>query len=293
MSQLAPEITLSSGHRVPQLGLGVYLTGTDAARTVVRQALELGYRHVDSAAIYGNEAESAQGVLDFLRANPAVPRAAVFYTTKVWEADHGYAETKAAIAKCLERAGELAYIDLLLIHSPRVAGAADDATRRDKRLGTWRAFQEAVDAGSVRSIGVSNYGEHHLRELLEWESLRIKPAVNQIELHPWLQRTSLVAYSRAHGILPEAYSPLTRGQKLKPVDAELAALAQKYGKSPAQVLIRWSLQQGFITLPKSVHVDRLRENFSVWDFELSQEDVDSLGDKNLNGVTGWDPTIEP
>ncbi|VVT53259.1 uncharacterized protein SAPINGB_P003483 [Magnusiomyces paraingens] len=299
-SASVPFIKLSSGHSIPQVGLGVYLTGTDVAAKVVKEGLEVGYRHVDSAAIYGNESEAAQGILEFLSENPAIKRSDIFFTTKVWEADHGYDEAKAAIAKSLERIGGLGYIDLLLIHSPRapitVDEKADEATqlaaKREKRLGTWRAFQEAVDQGIVKSIGVSNYGVAHLEELLAWDGLRIKPVVNQIELHPWLQRTELVEFGRKHGILPEAYSPLTRGQKLKdPIDKDLVALAQKYKRSPAQILIRWSVQQGFITLPKSVHIDRLVENFDIWDFELTEEDANSIGGKELYGITGWDPTV--
>lgn len=295
-----PAISLSSGYSIPQIGLGVYLTGSDVASTVVKQGLEVGYRHIDSAAIYGNEAEAAEGILAFLEENPEVKRADVFFTTKIWEADFGYKKTKAAIERSLERVQGLGYVDLLLMHTPRVNPPASAtsveaaAFRRETRLGTWRAFQEAVAAGTVKSIGVSNFGEHHIRELLEWDGLKVKPAVNQIELHPWFQHAALVDYCRAQDIFPEAYSPLTHGQRLTaPLDATLAALAAKHRKSPAQILIRWSTQKQFVTLPKSVHINRLRENFEVWDFELSEEEVDSLGDKYLYGKTVWDPTVDP
>lgn len=296
-----PSIKLNSGHSIPQLGLGVYLTSKDTAAKVVQEALEEGYRHVDSAAIYGNEVESAQGIIDFLNSDKAkktsTTRADIFFTTKIWEVNHGYDKTKAAIEESFQRVKDLKYIDLLLIHSPRVQvpeglSATESAAERKKiRLGTWKALQEAVEQGIVKSIGISNYGIAHIQELLSWDGLKIKPSVNQIELHPWLQRTELVEFGRKHGIAAEAYSPLTRGQKLK--DPQLAALAEKYNKTPAQILVRWSVQKGFITLPKSVHRDRIIENYSVWDFEITQSDLDLLGGKNLNGVTGWDPTIDP
>lgn len=288
-------IKLNSGHSIPQVGLGVYLTEADVASKVVKQALEVGYRHVDSATIYGNEAETAQGILDFLKENPSVKRSEIFYTTKIWEVDHGYESTKTGIAKSLEKAKGLEYIDLLLIHSPRAQVPGDDiVAKREKRLGTWKALQEAVEQGTVKSIGVSNYGAHHIKEILEWDGLKVKPAVNQIELHPWLQRTELVAFSRSHGIHLEAYSPLTKGRKFKDtVDPGLAALSKKYNKTPAQILIRWSIQQGFITLPKSVNLNRLIENFNVWDFEIAEDDLNSLGGKDLYELTSWDPIVDP
>lgn len=290
-------IRLNSGHLIPQLGLGVYLTGKEVTSAVVRRALELGYRHVDSAAVYANEREAAQGIVKFLRRNPGVKRSEIFYTSKIWEADHGYERAKMAILEALERASGLGYIDLLLVHSPRTPAAArqdDAAARRGARLGTWRALQEAVACGVVRSIGVSNYGEHHLRELLEWDGLRVPPAVNQVEVHPWFQRPALMACLRAHGIHVQASCPLARGRRLHdPVDPALARLARKHRRTPAQILLRWSLQHGYIPLPKSAHAARLAENFNVWDFQLSQEDMDSLGDVNLREPVSWDPTVDP
>lgn len=296
-------IQLNSGRQIPQVGLGVFQTAKQVTRVVVKQALEVGYRHIDSAAAYGNEAECAQAILEFLSENPQIKRADIFFTTKVWEKDHGYDNAKAAIAKSLEQIAGLGYIDLLLIHTPRASTAAvlkegDDASRetvtaqrREKRLGTWKAFQEAVEQGAVKSVGVSNYGIQHLQELLDWDGLKIVPAVNQVELHPWLQRQELVAFGLKHGIHAEAYSPLTRGAKL--ADPALVALSEKYNKTPAQILIRWSLQRGFITLPKSVNYPRIVENFDVHDFELAKEDVENLGDKTVTVGTLWDPTLDP
>lgn len=280
---------LSSGHTIPAIGLGVYLTAADTASDIVLSALEIGYRHVDSAQIYRNEQSSCEGILRFLEKHTSVKRSEIFYTTKVWDSEHGYERTKASIAKSIERlqghgdnpSRTLGYIDLMLVHSPQ--------SDKEKRLGTWKALQEAVAEGKIKSIGVSNYGAHHIDELLQWDGLKIKPAVNQVELHPWLQRRDLVDYCRKHGIVLEAYSPLTRGQRLS-TDPQLQEYSKKYGKSAAQILIKWSLQAGFVTLPKSVHTDRIRDNFEVNDFELTPEDFENLGDKNEYGITGWDPT---
>lgn len=294
-----PLIKLNNGHEIPQIGLGVYLTAQETCSSIVVEALEIGYRHVDTAVSYRNEHEVAQGILNFVNSKaaagpsaPALTRKDVFFTSKIWEVDHGYERCKKAIAQEFEKVKGLEYIDLLLIHSPNVHDASTAEERTAARLGTWKALQESVEQGIVKSIGVSNYGLTHLKELFAWDGLVIPPAVNQIELHPWLQRVELVEYCRSKGVALEAYSPLTRGQKLRePIEPQLAALAKKYGKSPAQILVRWSLQKGFITLPKSVHRQRLQENFDVLDFEISKADLESLGGSELYGVTGWDPTV--
>lgn len=296
MSQ--PYIKLNNGLKIPQVGLGVYLASANTCSSIVTEALQIGYRHVDTAVFYRNEHEAASGILTFVNSKAAAAGAAdkpitrkdCFFTTKIWESDHGYNACKKAIADEFAKVKELGYIDLLLIHSPNVYEGTL-AERRETRLGTWKAMQEAVDEGIVKSIGVSNYGVHHIEELLAWKDLKIVPAVNQVELHPWLQRKELVDFCRSKGIELEAYSPLTRGQKLRdPVDPQLVEYGKKYNKSPAQILIRWSIQMGFITLPKSVHKERLIENFDVFDFELSKQDMESLGDKDAYGITGWDPT---
>lgn len=283
---------LPSGYSIPSIGLGVYLTLPNQAPHVVQTALETGYRHVDSARAYRNERSTCEGILQYLAKHPHVNRTDVYYTTKIGDADHGYEQTKKAIAQSINRlSGEslnesgktLEYIDLMLIHSPQ--------STREKRLGTWKALQEAVKAGLIKSIGVSNYGIPHLNELLTWPGLEIPPSVNQVELHPWLQRKELVLFCRQHQIILEAYSPLTRGQRLS--DPQLELYSKKYKKTPAQILVKWSLQAGFVTLPKSVHDDRIRENFNVNDFELSKEDFENLGNPNEYGVTGWDPTTHP
>lgn len=287
-------VKLNSGYEIPRIGLGVFQTEASEAADAVVSALEFGYRHVDTAKIYKNERNTVEGILRFLeKPGNTVKREEIFYTTKIWNTDHGYENTTTAIEEAIEKlSGEskenqkdrnLKYIDLVLVHSP--------LSNTTKRLGTWKALQEAVKAGKIRSIGISNYGIPHIEELLNWEGLEIKPAVNQIELHPWLQRTELVEYLREKGIVPEAYSPLTRGQRLD--DEQLVEYAKRYNKSPAQILIKWSIQAGFVTLPKSVHAQRIKDNINIDDFELSAKDFENLGDKNENGVTGWDPTTHP
>lgn len=284
MTSPVPKIQLSAGNSIPQLGFGVYLAQAAEAPDIVVTALETGYRHIDTAAFYKNEAAVGEGVAKFLKAHPEVSRSDIFYTTKIWETDYGYEKAKAGIKERLAQVPQLEYIDLLLIHSP-------NASSPEIRLGTWKAMQEAVEEGKVKSIGVSNYGIKHIQELLNWDGLKIKPVVNQIELNPWLQRVELVNFLRENGIVPEAYSPLTRGKRLD--DPEIAALAKKYGKSPAQILIKWSLQKGFVSIPKSVTKKRIEDNFNVFDFELSKEDFENFGDPKDYYITGWDPTVSP
>ena len=287
-------VKLNSGYNIPRIGLGVFKAESSEATDSVLVALEAGYRHIDSAKYYNNERDSVEGILKFLeKPGQTVKREDIFYTTKIWNDDHGYEKTTAAIDAALDKLSgyskedqtsrNLGYIDLVLIHSP--------LSNREKRLGTWKALQEAVKAGKIKSIGVSNYGIPHLEELLNWDGLVIKPAVDQIELHPWLQRPELVGYLRNKYIVPVAYSPLTRGQRLD--DPQLAEYAERYNKSPAQILIKWSIQAGFVPLPKSTNPQRIKDNIDIDDFELSAEDFEKLGDKNENGVTGWDPTVHP
>lgn len=289
------KVPLTSGHTIPALGLGVYLTQPHIAPDAVYTALQLGYRHIDSARIYQNERDAAEGILRFLDDRPDVQRKDIFFTTKVWDSDQGYEGTRIALAESLDKlTGEsdetaiaqgrtLGYFDMVLVHTAR--------TSTHKRLETWRALQEAVSSGIVKSIGVSNFGIPHLEQLLSWEGLKVRPVVNQVELHPWRQRRELVHFLKKNEIVPEAYSPLTQGIMLG--DKRLLSVAGKYGKSPAQILIKWALMSGFICIPKSIHESRMRENMSVDDFELSPEDFESLGDKDGKGFRDWDPTIYP
>lgn len=282
-SPLAPLTTLNSGNKIPKLGLGFWLTPQDVAAELAYAGLKTGYRLLDSAEAYGNEEGVARGIARWIAEDPSHKREDVFYTTKIVEGFHGYTRTSVAIKKSLEAAKSIGYIDLILIHSPQ--------STYDKRHGTWLALQEAVAAGTVKNIGVSNFGIKHLKEILAYPDLKVKPVIDQLELHPWLTRTELTEFAQANGIVVEAYSPLTRGDKL--LDPELTKLAKKYGKTTAQILLRWSVDKGFIPLPKTVHVARLAQNLDVFDFDLTAEEVKTLDDKNANHVYCWEPTTYP
>lgn len=269
---------LNNGVYIPVIALGVYKTGTNVAKQVVYDALELGYRHFDCADLYGNESEVGEGIAKWLK-DTGVKREEIFYTTKIFDAQQGYEEATKQIDVSLERVKHLGYIDLMLIHSP--------LTSKAKRLGTWKALQEGVKAGKIKSIGVSNYGIHHLKELFEWDGYEIEPVVDQVELNPWLMRTELHDFCKSKNILLQAYSPLTRCMMFG--DPTLVKLAEKYGKSPAQILIRWSLQMGFNVLPKSEKKTRLAQNLDVFDFEILDEDMAALSHpKSKDLFTGWD-----
>lgn len=264
---------LNQGGSIPQLGLGVWQAPRgNVTRAAVASALRLGYRHIDTARIYGNEADVGAAVRD-----SGVPRAEVFVTTKLWNDDQGFDATLRAFDASLSRLG-LDYVDLYLLHWP-VAG---------KRLDSWRALERIHTEGRARAIGVSNFLVPHLRELLA--SCKVPPAIDQIELTPFLQRRDTVALCKQQGIVVEAYSPLTRGVRLgHPVLQELAA---KLKRSPAQVLLRWGIQQGAAVLPKSTQPDRIAENAQVFDFELDAEALAALEGLEENLVTGWDPATQ-
>lgn len=269
---------LNNGVSIPVIALGVYKTGTNVAKQVVYDALEFGYRHFDCADVYGNESEVGEGIAKWLK-DTGVKREEIFYTTKIFNAQQGYEEATKQIDVSLERVKDLGYIDLMLIHTP--------LTSKAKRLGTWKALQEGVKAGKIKSIGVSNYGIHHLKELFEWDGYEIEPVVDQVELNPWLMRTELHDFCKSKNILMQAYSPLTRCKMFG--DPTLVKLAEKYGKSPAQILIRWSLQMGFNVLPKSEKKTRLAQNLDVFDFEILDEDMAALSHpKSKDMFTGWD-----
>jgi diketogulonate reductase-like aldo/keto reductase len=266
----SPTLPLRSGRSIPQIGLGVYQAPAGATtRDAVSAALRLGYRHIDTARIYQNEADVGAAINDC-----GIPREDIFVTTKLWNDDHGHDKALRAFDASAKRLG-LDYIDLYLIHwpIPRL------------RLDSWRALEELHAAKRARSIGVSNYLVPHLEELLAVASHA--PDVNQIELSPFLQRRDTVALCARENIVLEAYSPLTRGKRLgHPV---IKAIAGELGKSPAQVLLRWGVQHGFVVLPKSVREPRIAENGSIWDFTLSADQLARLDALEENLATGWDP----
>ncbi|PRT53739.1 hypothetical protein B9G98_01359 [Wickerhamiella sorbophila] len=279
---VAPTRKLPSGSEIPVIGFGVYLIPISETVQAVKGALEVGYRLIDSASCYANEQQCGEGIMKFLAENPEYKRSDIFYTSKVWESDYGYEGAKKAVDVSLAEVKDLEYIDLYLIHS--TAGG------KKTRLDTYKALQEAVEAGKIRNIGVSNWGVKHLQELLDWPELKVMPVVNQIEYSPWLQHGDIVSFCNKHNIIIEAFSPLTVGQRL--ADPSVVSLAEKYKKSPAQILLRWSVQTGAIPLPKTVRAQRMKENIDIFDFELSKDDLKNLGDPSSYYVTvpEWDPT---
>ena len=256
-------LKLNNNVDMPVFGLGTFLSERgDATRKAVLCALEAGYRHIDTAAIYGNEADVGSGVRE-----SGIPRNEIFITTKVWNEDQGYDTTLRAFDASLSRL-KMDYVDLYLVHWP-VTG---------KRLDTWRALIRLYEQKRCRAIGVSNYTIRHLNELLPDSPL--VPMVNQFELHPFNSRKELVTYCKEKGIAVTSYSPLARGRKL--ADPALAAIANRYHKTPAQVAIRWVLQQDMIVIPKSVHRERILENAQVFDFEITPADMAALDGLNEN-----------
>jgi 2,5-diketo-D-gluconate reductase A len=267
----SPLVTLSDGRAIPQLGLGVYKVSDDEATDAVGSALEAGYRHIDTAAFYENE----KGVGQAIRQS-GLPRHEVFVTSKVWQDDHGYDETRRAFDTSLARLG-FDYLDLYLIHWP--------APRQNRYVETWRALESLKADGLVRSIGVSNFHPHHLDRLAQEGGET--PVINQVELHPWLQQAGVREYDDAHGIATEAWSPLARGRILD--DPTLATLASKHGRSPAQIVLRWQLDLGNIVIPKSITPARIRENIDVFDFALDDEDRARIAALDSGQRTGKDP----
>lgn len=248
-------IQMNDGRRIPQLGFGVFLIPDEQVEPALREAFAAGYRSVDTAALYGNE----QGVGRAI-ASSGLRREELFVTTKVWNDRHGYDETLKAMDESLERL-RLDHVDLYLIHWP-VPG-------RDRYVETWRALIRLREQGLARSIGVSNFTPAHLRRLMD--ETDVVPAVNQIELHPRFQQRELREFHDAHGIVTESWSPLARSELLD--DPVIARIARKHGRSPAQVILRWHLEHGFVTIPKSVTPHRIRENIQLFDFRLDGEDL--------------------
>ena len=268
--------TLSNGVEIPAVGYGTYLTSEKDDGTVAA-ALAAGYRHFDTASFYGTE----QALGDALKA-AGVPREELFLTSKLWKDEMGYENALAAFERSLQKLGT-DYLDLYLIHWPRT----DDLTAEWRQLDrdTWRALEELYRAGRVRAIGVSNFLPHHLRNLME--TAEIAPMVNQIEFHPGYPQTWNVEFCKAHGILPEAWSPLGRTRVLQ--DERLAGIAAKYGKTVAQLCVRFALQCGVVPLPKSSSPARMQANLDVFDFVISDEDMDRILTLPQFGWSGLHP----
>ncbi|EGW31795.1 uncharacterized protein SPAPADRAFT_62388, partial [Spathaspora passalidarum NRRL Y-27907] len=240
-------IELNSGKKIPSIGLGCYNIPISQTSNIVYEACKVGYRHFDTAVLYGNEEQVIEGISRYLRDHPDAKRSDFFYTTKLWNSQLGHQPTIDAINIMKSQIGDLQYIDLLLIHSPLPG--------KTKRLESYKVMQEYVDKGLLKNIGVSNYGKHHIEELLNWSGLKYPPVVNQIEISPWVMRTDLAQWCLKQGIQVEAFSPLTHGQRLR--SDVFSDIRKKYDKSLAQILIKWSLQKGYIPLPKTKTVSRL------------------------------------
>jgi 2,5-diketo-D-gluconate reductase A len=268
----APLVTLHDGVEMPQLGFGTWQISAEETQERVEEALAVGYRHVDTAAAYGNEAGVGAAI-----AATGVRREDVFVTTKLWNSQHGYDRTLHAFEKSLQRLGT-GYVDLYLIHWPLPS--------RDLYLDTWRAFERIREDGGARSIGVSNFRIEDLERLdRETESL---PTVNQIELHPRFQQPELRSWHADHGIATEAWSPLAQGDLLN--DDTIATIAAHHQKSPAQVILRWHLQLGNVFIPKSSNPERIRQNVELFDFALSDDDMAAIARLDSDQRIGGDPS---
>ncbi|PIA85764.1 aldo/keto reductase [Streptococcus parauberis] len=265
-------LKMNNGLEIPLLGFGTFKAadGEEAYQSTLA-AIKAGYRHIDTAAVYKNEVSVGKAIKD-----SGISREELFVTTKLWNDSHSYDKAKEALAASLERLG-LDYVDLYLVHWPNPKAYRDNW--KEANAQAWSYMEEAVDAGLVKTIGVSNFLVHHLKALAE--TAKIAPAVNQIRLAPGCYQTEVVDYCKEHNIILEAWGPLGQGDIF--TNEEMQALAEKYGKTVAQLALAWSVYQGFLPLPKSVHEDRIKENMDFFDIELSEEDAETI--KNLDGMT--------
>ena len=265
-------IALNDGARIPQVGLGVWQTPNDEAAPAVKSALSVGYRHVDTAAVYENE----EGVGEGIRQS-GIDRSEIFLTTKLWNTEQGYDQTLKAFDASLKRLGT-DYVDLYLIHWP--------SAHRGLFVDTWKAFVKLKEEGRVKSIGVSNFYPEHIEKIIA--ETGVTPVINQIELHPDFQQREARAFHEKHGIATQSWSPLGQGKLL--AHPAIADIAAKLGRTPAQVIIRWHIDNGLVVIPKSVTPSRISENFKVFDFKLTAEDLDTLNGLDDAGARmGPDP----
>lgn len=268
-----PEIKLKDGQKIPQFGLGVWQTPADETEKVVSTAFELGYRHIDTAAIYGNEEGVGRAI-----ANAGISRDELFITTKLWNDEQGFDSTLRAFDESLSKLG-LDYVNLYLIHWPQPS--------KDKYLDTWKAFERLKEEGRIRSIGVSNFRIEDLDRLAQEADQQ--PVINQIELHPLLQQQALRDYHHQHGIVTEAWSPLAQGGELLG-NKTLADIGEAHGKTAAQVILRWHIQLGNVVFPKSVTPSRIKENADIFDFELSSAEMSAIQTLDAGTRRGPDPS---
>jgi 2,5-diketo-D-gluconate reductase A len=267
----SPTVTFNNGVAIPQLGFGVYQVPDAETQATVEIALEAGYRHIDTAQLYRNEA----GVGAAIKAS-GIARDEVFVTTKVWNSEQGFDKAIASFERSMERL-DMDKLDLLLIHWP--------APALDRYLDTWRAFESLYADERVRAIGVSNFGIDHLQRLIGEST--VVPAINQIELHPMLAQDALRAFHAEHGIVSECWAPLARGQLQ--ADPTIVSIAHRTGKSPAQVILRWQMELGNVAIPKSVTASRIAENIDIFDFSLEAADLAAMATIDKGTRLGPDP----
>ncbi|MDR1694080.1 MAG: aldo/keto reductase [Lactobacillaceae bacterium] len=278
MSKVEKDYKLSNGVKIPSIGFGTWQIEYGAATVnAVKEAIDLGYSHIDTAAIYGNEVSVGEAINQ-----SDVKRKDLFITTKLWNSDRGYDNTMKAFAKSFQ-ALQVDYIDLYLVHWPATKGHREDWAKVNSS--TWKAFEELYKDGVVKSIGVSNFMPHHLEPLMA--DAKIAPMVNQIEFHPGFMQMETLDFCRKNNMLVEAWSPLGQGEVLK--NPDLMKIAEKYKKSVAQICIRWCLQNGTLPLPKSVTSSRIKQNLDVYDFEISAEDMKSISALPYIGGSGLHP----
>lgn len=268
---LLKSIEMYNGVKIPQIGLGVFLMKDEEELvSAVKAAVESGYRHFDTAKIYGNEEYLARGLKE-----SGVAREDIFLTSKVWNYDQGFEETKAAFEESLRKL-DTDYLDLYLIHWPA-----------PKYIETWKALIELYEEGKVRAIGVSNFQIHHLEELKKQELMQ--PMINQIETHPEFPQNELHEYMKENGIVHEAWGPIGQGKTGLLSNPVLVAIGKNYQKTPAQVILRWHIQRGEVIIPKSVHAERIRENSDIFDFSLTDEEMDLVASLETGTRYGSDP----
>jgi diketogulonate reductase-like aldo/keto reductase len=283
MSTQIPNLTLNNGVDMPALGLGVFQTPPDETRAAVTSALDAGYRHIDTAAAYGNEREVGEAVQ-----NSGLARDEVFIETKIWISDYGYAETLHGFEKSAGKLG-VDQIDLLILHQALPSAF-------DKTLEAYRALEQLLADGKVRAIGVSNFMVDHLTQLLD--EATVVPAVNQIEVHPYFQQPEVQAFGAQHGILTQAWSPIggitfyREGEHTSTLqDPTIVRIAEAHDKSPAQVMLRWHLQRGRSVIPKSTKPHRIAENFDVFDFQLTAEELAAIDSLDTGKRGGPEPSV--
>lgn len=275
ITSLQDTIKLNNEVEMPAMGLGVFQVENDTTAEIVKNAIGLGYRSIDTAAIYGNEAGVGEGI-KFALASRGLNREDLFITSKVWNAGLNYEETISAYEDSLEKLG-LDYLDLYLIHWPG----------QNKFAQSWTALEDLYLEGKIRAIGVCNFNISHLQDLLK--TARVTPVINQVEFHPRLQQHSLRAFCKEYNIKLEAWAPLMQGGILE--DPTIGKIAEKYGKSNSQVILRWDIQNGVITIPKSVRKERMAQNADIFDFSLTDEEMQIINAMNLDKRVGPDPEV--